>query len=127
MTSLENLEACCVLQSPLSDDQAIRLAGQLKALADPVRLRLFSLIATSPTGDICACALPAAVARSQPTVSHHLTQLVDAGLLEREQRGKWAWFRVSNSQLASIRSALGEGAERHDPANPNVPAVCGSC
>ncbi len=85
------------------------LATQLKALADPVRLRLFSMIAASPTGDVCACALPDAVDRSQPTVSHHLSQLVDAGLLEREQRGKWAWFRASHSQLASIRIALGEG------------------
>jgi ArsR family transcriptional regulator len=101
---------CCVLESPLDDEQATLLANQLKALADPVRLRLFSMIAASPTGDVCACVLPEAVDRSQPTVSHHLSQLVDAGLLEREQRGKWAWFRASNSQLAAIRLALGEGA-----------------
>ena len=102
---------CCVLETPLDDEQATLLANQLKALADPVRLRLFSMIAASPTGDVCACALPEAVDRSQPTVSHHLSQLVEAGLLEREQRGKWAWFRASNAQLAAIRLALGEGAE----------------
>ncbi|HUF96495.1 MAG TPA: metalloregulator ArsR/SmtB family transcription factor [Ilumatobacter sp.] len=114
MSSPKNPAACCVLESPLDDEQATILASQLKALADPVRLRLFSLIASSPTGDACACELPGAVDRSQPTVSHHLSQLVDAGLLEREQRGKWAWFRIADSQLASIRMALGEGAGHHE-------------
>ncbi len=115
---------CCVLESPLDDHQAEQLAHQLKALADPVRVRLFSLIATSPTGDVCACDLPAAVDRSQPTVSHHLSQLVEAGLLEREQRGKWAWFRASNTRLAAIRAALGEGAEHRHIAKPSVLFLC---
>jgi ArsR family transcriptional regulator len=72
-----------------------------------VRLRLVSLIADAPTGEVCACDLPALLGRSQPTVSHHLSQLVRAGLIDREQRGKWAWFRLRAERLAAVRAALG--------------------
>lgn len=113
-------DTCCVLEEPLDEIQAESLAHQLKALADPVRLRLVSIIATSPTGSVCACNLPDAVGKSQPTVSHHLTQLVNAGVLERQQRGKWAWFRLSNGGLGSIRSALGENARHHHTRPPRV-------
>ena len=101
---------CNVVESPLSEPDAERLADQMKALADPVRLRLVSLLATAPTGELCACALPAAVGKSQATVSHHLSLLVSAGLIDREQRGKWAWFRLRHDRLALLRAALGEGA-----------------
>ena len=99
---------CCpqVLAAPLSEHDATELADVLKALADPARLRLLSIIASSPDGEACACDLSAPVARSQPTVSHHLTQLVRAGILQREQRGKWAWFRISSETLASLCAAL---------------------
>jgi ArsR family transcriptional regulator len=99
---------CCapLLQAPLADDEAVELAEVLKALADPVRLRLVSLIAAAPGGEACTCDLPALVDRSQPTVSHHLSQLVAAGILEREQRGKWAWFRVKDDRLDAVRRAL---------------------
>lgn len=98
---------CCapLLAGELSDNDAEELAGVLKALADPVRLRLVSLIAAA--GEACACDLPPHVERSQPTVSHHLSQLVAAGVLEREQRGRWAWFTVRSEQLAAVRVALG--------------------
>lgn len=99
---------CCVLEAPLDEEGATVLAAQLKALADPTRLRLLSLIATSPTGDLCACNLPSVVEKSQPTVSHHLSQLLQAGVITREQRGKWAWFRLDPESLAAIRAALGE-------------------
>jgi ArsR family transcriptional regulator len=101
---------CCppVTAGVLDEDTAVELASVLKALADPVRLRLVSLIAAAPTGEICACDLPALLDRSQPTVSHHLTQLVRAGLIDREQRGKWAWFRVRSEGFAAIRAALGD-------------------
>jgi len=115
---------CCVLDAPLDEQQAELLAHQLKALADPVRLRLVSMIATSPIGSACACDLPEAVGKSQPTVSHHLTQLVNAGVLEREQRGKWAWFRLSTGGLDSIRSALGENARHHHARKPAVMFLC---
>jgi ArsR family transcriptional regulator, arsenate/arsenite/antimonite-responsive transcriptional repressor len=98
-----------VTAGQLDKRSATELAGVLKALADPVRLRLVSIIAAAPAGEICACDLPALLHRSQPTVSHHLSQLVGAGLLEREQRGKWAWFRLRSDRLAEVRAALGEG------------------
>lgn len=99
---------CCppLCTAVLDEPQADELAQLLKALADPVRLRLVSLIAAAPTGEVCACDLPDAVDRSQPTVSHHLTHLVRAGVLEREQRGKWAWFRLRRERLSALREAL---------------------
>jgi ArsR family transcriptional regulator len=102
---------CCapVTAGRLDEKEAAELAGVLKALADPVRLQLVSIIAAAPTGEVCACDLPGLIDRSQPTVSHHLTQLVRAGLVSREQRGKWAWFRLRPEGLAAVRAALGEG------------------
>ena len=111
-------ERCCppVTAAVLDEAAAVELARVLKALADPVRLRLVSIVASASTGEICACDLPALLDRSQPTVSHHLTQLVRAGLIDREQRGKWAWFRLRPDGFAAIRAALGEGAPRSEPA-----------
>jgi ArsR family transcriptional regulator, arsenate/arsenite/antimonite-responsive transcriptional repressor len=99
---------CCtpLMAAPLDADQAEALAGVLKALADPVRLRLVSLVAAAEGGEVCACDLPGALDRSQPTISHHLTQLVRAGILEREQRGRWAWFRVRPERLDSLCTIL---------------------
>ena len=93
---------CCppVGDPSLDEADAQELVTMLKALADPVRLRLVNLIARS--GEACACDLPALLDRSQPTISHHLKVLVDAGLLEREKRGKWAWFRVRTDQLQAL-------------------------
>jgi ArsR family transcriptional regulator len=101
-------DLCCapLLRSAIDEEQAAELAEVLKALADPVRLRLVSIVATTESGEICACDLPVLVGRSQPTVSHHLSLLVKAGLLEREQRGKWAWFRLRPERLASLGDAL---------------------
>lgn len=86
---------------------AEELAAAFKVLADPVRLRLLSLIASADEGEVCACDLPAAVDRSQPTVSHHLSVLAEAGLVLREQRGRWAWFRVDRQRVAILADALG--------------------
>ncbi len=99
---------CCVplFGSGFDEAAAAEMAGILKTLADPVRLRLVSIIGTAPEGEACACDLPELVDRSQPTVSHHLGQLVKAGILEREQRGKWAWFRINGERLAAVRQAL---------------------
>jgi ArsR family transcriptional regulator, arsenate/arsenite/antimonite-responsive transcriptional repressor len=103
---------CCdpVTAGRLDEAAATELASVLKALADPVRLQLVSLIGSAPTGEICACDLPALIDRSQPTVSHHLTQLLRAGLVRREQRGKWAWFSLRPEGFAAVRAALGEGS-----------------
>lgn len=111
---------CCVFVAPLHDAEADRLAGQLKALADPNRIKLISMLATSPTGELCACDLPDALGKSQPTTSHHLKQLLDAGLVEREQRGKWAWFRLRHDRLAALRTALGEGTPSIDVPAPTT-------
>lgn len=98
---------CCapILGSVLGAEEAAELAVLLKALADPVRLRLVSIIAGA--GEACACDFPGILGKSQPTISHHLSLLVSAGILEREQRGKWAWFNVCSSQMELIRTALG--------------------
>jgi ArsR family transcriptional regulator, arsenate/arsenite/antimonite-responsive transcriptional repressor len=108
MTTSPEIELCCppLSQGALDEDTAIELAAILKALADPVRLRLVSLIASSPTGEMCACDLPGLLDRSQPTMSHHLSQLVRAGLVEREQRGKWAWFRLRPQRLDALCAVL---------------------
>lgn len=100
-------EPCCPpLRDPLDEAAAGDLAAVLKALADPARLRLLSIIGAAEGGWACACDLHEPLGRSQPTVSHHLSTLVRAGLLEREQRGKWAWFRVCPDRLADLRGAL---------------------
>lgn len=105
---VSEITRCCdpVLDAALDEAQATDLAAAFKVLADPVRLRLLSLIATAPSGELCACDLPALVGRKQPTVSHHLTILTEAGLLGREQRGKWAWFRAVPERLDVLRDAL---------------------
>ncbi len=109
---LHPTELCCapVTEGVLDEDQAAELASVFKVLADPARLRLLSMVAAAETGEACACDLVEPVGRSQPTVSHHLSLLVDAGLLTREQRGKWAWYRVVPERLAVIRDALGPAA-----------------
>ena len=101
--------ACCppVTREPLSAEAAERITPLVKAIADPVRLRLLSLIASHAEGEACVCDLNDAFDLSQPTVSHHLSALTEAGLLQREKRGKWAWFRVVPERLAVLRSALG--------------------
>ncbi|HUW02861.1 MAG TPA: metalloregulator ArsR/SmtB family transcription factor [Acidimicrobiales bacterium] len=100
--------SCCppLGAGALDADEAAELARVLKALADPIRLRVVSLIASSPSEEVCACDFPELLDRTQSTMSHHLGQLVDAGLLTREQRGKWAWFKLNETQLDSVRSAL---------------------
>ena len=82
--------------------QAETLAGALKAIADPARLRLISLVAAHEGQEACVCDLTAPVGLSQPTVSHHLKVLVDAGILTREQRGRWAYYRLVTDTLDDI-------------------------
>lgn len=100
-------EWCCssVVDSPLDEPEAAELARVLGALADPVRLRLLSLVAAQV--EVCSCELEAPLAKSQPTISHHTKVLADAGLLVGERRGRWTWWRVNADRLASVRAALG--------------------
>ncbi len=104
----EIFEGCCspVTAGVLSEAEAVSLANSLAILADPARLQLLSLIAAAPDGEACACDLAEPIGKSQPTVSHHLSLLVDAGFLTREKRGKWAWYRVVPRQLETLRAAL---------------------
>jgi ArsR family transcriptional regulator len=82
------------------------LAGALRILADPARLRLISFISAHADGEACVCELTDPLGLTQPTVSHHLRVLTDAGLLEREQRGRWAFFRIRPEPLELLRGAL---------------------
>ncbi len=103
---MQIIETCCspLLAEPITTEEAETLALGFKALADPIRLRLLSLIADQ--GEVCVCDLTEPVGRSQPTVSHHLSILVSAGLLQREQRGKWAWYKAVPERVAILRDAL---------------------
>jgi ArsR family transcriptional regulator, arsenate/arsenite/antimonite-responsive transcriptional repressor len=100
-------ELCCgsVVDAPLQEDEAVELARVLGALADPVRLRLLSLVASQM--EICSCDLERPLGKSQPTVSHHTKVLSDAGLLVGEKRGRWMWWRIEPDRLALVRKALG--------------------
>ena len=98
-----------ILAAPLDEADAAELARGFAALADPARLRLFSLIAAQPEGEVCACALVEPLGRSQPTVSHHLRVLYEAGLVDREKRGTWVWYRPVPGRLEALRAALASG------------------
>ena len=99
---------CCstVTGGVLDADEAQRLARMFKALGDPTRVRLLSLIAAQPDREACICDLNDPVGLSQPTISHHMKQLVDAGLVIREQRGRWAFYRLVEDTLAALSGAL---------------------
>ncbi len=102
------LEECCpaVLSAPLSEKRSTELADSFAVLADPVRLRLLSILASAEEGEVCVCELVAPVGRSQPTVSHHLRILADAGLITGDKRGRWVWYRVVPERLAELRAVL---------------------
>ncbi|MDH2413045.1 metalloregulator ArsR/SmtB family transcription factor [Nocardioides sp. CER19] len=102
------LAACCspVTGGVVSDETAETLARMFKALGDPTRVKLLSMIAASEDGEACICDMTEPVGLSQPTVSHHMKLLVEAGLATREQRGRWAYFRVVPSVLESLATAL---------------------
>jgi len=99
---------CCapVLQDRLAKRDAEALASRFRALGDPGRLRLLSFLAEQPGGEACVCNLTAPVGLSQPTVSHHLRVLCEAGLLERERRGTWMYYRLLPERVAELRDAL---------------------
>jgi len=107
IASTRDAELCCssVVDAPLAENEAAELARVLGALADPVRLRLLSLVAAQ--AEVCSCDLEVPLGRSQPTVSHHTRVLAEAGLLVGEKRGRWMWWRVEPTRLAAVRTALG--------------------
>jgi len=99
--------ACCppLLEAPLSEADAVTTAKAFAALADPVRLRLLSLVAAAD--EVCSCNLMEPLGKSQPTISHHTKALAEAGLIVGEKRGKWMWWRVVPERLAEIQAVLG--------------------
>lgn len=106
--SVDGLAACCT-PAPgevLAADDAVRLAAVLKVLAEPTRLRLLSLVAAQEDREECVCNLTDLVGVAQPTVSHHMKLLVDAGLLTREQRGRWAYYRLVPGALDTLSGLL---------------------
>jgi ArsR family transcriptional regulator len=106
---IATIAASCppLLAGPLDPTEATHLADALKVLAEPTRLRLLSLIQSQPSGEACVCHLTEPLGLTQPTVSHHLKVLREAGLVEREQRGSWAYFRVVPESLDGLRELLG--------------------
>jgi ArsR family transcriptional regulator len=101
---------CCgpLLAEPLAEERAVDLARQFAALADPVRLRLLSLIASAE--QVCSCDFEAPLGKSQPTISHHTKVLQEAGLIVGEKRGRWVWWRVVPERLDRLQEALSTAA-----------------
>jgi ArsR family transcriptional regulator, arsenate/arsenite/antimonite-responsive transcriptional repressor len=109
VNTIATIAASCppLLQEPLEAEDAEQLASALKVIADPARVRLLSLIQAQPAHEACVCHLTEPLGLSQPTVSHHLKVLLEAGLVERDKRGSWAYYRVLPGPLAALREVLG--------------------
>jgi ArsR family transcriptional regulator len=126
-------DECCapLLREPLTPDQAESLARLLKALADPVRLRLVSMVAAHEGGEACVCELTEPLGLTQPTISHHLKILVDAGIFTRDKRGVWAYYALVPGTLSTLAAILRPpsgaelGADRGQDAGGQLGARCG--
>ena len=95
-----------LLAAPLGEADAAGLAAGFRALGDPARLRLLSILAAAPAGEVCVCDFVGPLGRAQPTVSHHLKVLLDARLVKGERRGKWVWYCLEPAGIAALRAAL---------------------
>jgi len=116
------------VREPLTDDTAASLARGFKALGDPVRLRLLSLIASRAGGEVCVCELTDAFTLTGPTISHHLRVLREAGLIRHERRGTWVYYRVVPAQLAALSQLLDVSTVMLDVAAvPSVAPAAGGC
>lgn len=106
---LTDATACCpsVLSAPLDAAEAAALALGFSALADPVRLQVLSILAAAPDGEVCVCDIVGPLGKSQPTVSHHMKILAEAGLVHGERRSKWVYYSLDRARLAALRSAIG--------------------
>ncbi|WP_367039292.1 metalloregulator ArsR/SmtB family transcription factor [Streptomyces sp. Je 1-332] len=109
----DGAEGCCptLLSAPMGEEKAVELARVFKALGDPVRLRLLSIIASREGGEICVCDLTPAFDLSQPTISHHLKLLKQAGLIDSERRGTWVYYRLLPAMTDHLSAVL---------ANPRI-------
>ena len=111
LTPVQTVACCAPLQrEPMSLERAERIAPLLKALAEPVRLRLMSMVASFEGGEACVCDLSAGFDLSQPTISHHLKVLHEVGLLDRTKRGVWVYYRVRTDALADVAALIGNAA-----------------
>jgi ArsR family transcriptional regulator, arsenate/arsenite/antimonite-responsive transcriptional repressor len=117
--------ACCapIVRQALTAQEAADLARTLKALADPARLRLLSLVAAHADGEACVCDLTEPLGLSQPTVSHHLKVLVDAGLLTRDKRGVWAYYALVPGALDAVAAVLSTAGTAAGP-DDGQPSSC---
>jgi ArsR family transcriptional regulator, arsenate/arsenite/antimonite-responsive transcriptional repressor len=99
---------CCpsVLSAPLDAADAAALATAFTALSDPVRLRVLSMLADASGGEVCVCDFVDPLGKSQPTISHHLKILSEAGLVQGEKRGRWVWYSLNRGRLAELRAAI---------------------
>ena len=99
---------CCpsVLAAPLDAVDAAELASGFNALSDPVRLRVLSMLAAAPDGEVCVCDFVDPLGKSQPTISHHLKILSEAGLVHSDRRGKWVWYSLNRERLAELRATI---------------------
>ncbi len=104
----KSVESCCpsVLAAPLGPDDAAELAIGFTALSDPVRLRVLSMLAASAEGEVCVCEFVEPLGKSQPTISHHMKILSEAGLVQGDRRGKWVWYSLNRDRLAQLRAAI---------------------
>ena len=116
MKLIAQIEDCCtpVVAAPLSEEEATATASMLRVLADPARLRLVSFIAAQPGAEACVCNLTGPVGLSQPTVSHHLKRLHEAGVLGREQRGRWVYYSLRPGALERVATVFASGGERDE-------------
>jgi ArsR family transcriptional regulator len=107
-------EPCCpsVLAAPLDDTEAAELSRGFSALGDPVRLRVLSILAAAEAGEVCVCDFVVPLGKSQPTVSHHLKILSEAGLVHGDRRGKWVWYSLDRDRLGALRTAIDTSARR---------------
>jgi len=106
--AVQSADECCpsVLAAALDPPDAARLADGFTALSDPVRLRVLSMLAASPSGEVCVCDFVDPLGKSQPTISHHLKILSEAGLIQGDRRGKWVWYSLNRDRLSALRAAI---------------------
>ena len=107
-TKVRPMDQCCpsVLAAPLDAVEANELATGFSALSDPVRLRVLSMLADATDGEVCICDFVDPLGKSQPTISHHMKILSEAGLVQGDRRGKWVWYSLNRERLAELRAAI---------------------
>jgi ArsR family transcriptional regulator, arsenate/arsenite/antimonite-responsive transcriptional repressor len=110
LIDIAGCEVAPLVREPLSTEAAVELAGMLKALSDPMRLRLLSVIASHSGAEACVCDISAGIDLTQPTISHHLKVLRNAGLLHSQRRGSWVYYRVIPEALQKLSVVLGADA-----------------